>query len=156
MEQFLAAIEATSLAQYLRASRWGYAAVNTMHVLGIALVVGAILPLNLRLLGFWRSVPIAPLVRVSVPVAATGLAIAILAGLLLFSIRAREYADLGILQVKLVLVAIGVAAALELHRVYGMTLENASPARLAGHALISTTCWLGALLCGRLIAFVTG
>ena len=57
MESLLAAIEATGPAQYLRVSRLGYAAVSGAHILGIAFLVGAILPLNLRLLGFWPSIP---------------------------------------------------------------------------------------------------
>jgi len=88
MEAFLAAVEATAAAQYLRASRWGYAAVSGAHILGIALLVGAILPLNLRLLGFWRSIPRANLLRVLVPVAATGLVLAVFTGPLLFSVGA--------------------------------------------------------------------
>jgi len=59
----LAALEGTALAQALRVSRWGCAAVNAGHVLGVALLVGAIVPLNLRLLGLWRGVPREPLVR---------------------------------------------------------------------------------------------
>jgi hypothetical protein len=155
VEWYLAALEATPAAQYLRGARWGYAAVSTAHVLGIALLVGAILPLNLRLAGLWRSVPLAALARVLVPVAAAGLALAIVAGALLFSVRAREYADLGVFQVKLVLVATGILAALALHRGFGMRLENAGRGRRCTHAIVSTTCWLGALVCGRLIAFVT-
>ena len=130
MEEFLATIEATPVAQYLRASRWGYAAVNTAHVLGIALLVGAILPLNLRLLGVWRSVPRAALVRVLVPVAATGLLLAVVAGALLFSVRAEEYAALGVLRLKVVLIALGIFGALELHRAYGLALEQASDVRV--------------------------
>lgn len=153
VEDFLAALESTSVAQYLRYSRWGYAAVNTAHIFGIALLVGAIMPLNLRLLGLWRSVPRQTLVRVLVPVAASGLCIAVIAGMLLFSVRAREYATIELLQIKLAFVAVGAAAALVLHRSHGILLEDASQRRLFGHALISTTCWLGALVCGRLIAF---
>ena len=154
MEAFLAALEATPVAQYLRGARWGYAGVNAAHILGIALLVGAILPLNLRLLGAWPGVPLAPLTRVLVPVAAAGLGLAVATGALLFSVRAREYADLGVVQLKLVLVALGAAAAVLLHALYGQRLEGASRARLAAHAAVSTTCWLGALLCGRLIAFI--
>ncbi|HEY8248958.1 MAG TPA: DUF2214 domain-containing protein [Hyphomicrobium sp.] len=154
MEEILATIEAMPVAQYLRTSRWGYAAVNTAHVLGIALLVGAILPLNLRLLGFWRSVPRAALARVLVPVAATGLLLAVVAGALLFSVRPGEYAALGVLRVKVALIALGILGALALHRAYGLVLEQASDARVAGHAILSTVCWLGALICGRLIAFV--
>jgi hypothetical protein len=150
MEAFFAALEVTAPAQYLRASRWGYAAVSGTHILGIALLVGAILPLNLRLLGLWPSIPRANLLRVLVPIAA---AVAVLTGSLLFSVRAQEYAAIGYLQVKLVFVLVGLLSALMIHLAYGLTLEGASQARLRFHALLSLGCWLGALACGRLIAF---
>lgn len=153
MEAFFAALEATAPAEYLRASRWGYAAVNGAHILGIALIVGAVLPLNLRLLGVWPSIPRATLLRVLVPTAATGLALAVLTGSLLFSVRAQEYAAIVYLQAKLVLVTIGILSALTIHLAYGLTLEGASEARVRLHALLSLGCWLGALACGRLIAF---
>jgi hypothetical protein len=98
-------------------------------------------------------VPRRALVRLLVPVAATGLALAAAAGILLFSVRAREYAEIGFLQVKLALVATGVLAALALHLRHGFLLESAGEGRLAGHAAVSMTCWLGALVCGRFIAF---
>jgi hypothetical protein len=153
MEGLFAALEATGPAEYLRASRWGYAAVNGLHIFGIALLVGAIVPLNLRLLGVWRGAPRATLARVLVPVAATGLALAVTAGGFLFSTRAQEYAGIGFLQAKLALVATGAVAAVLLHRAHGLALERASRRRLALHAVVSTACWLGALACGRLIAF---
>ncbi|MDX1575152.1 MAG: hypothetical protein R3285_03095 [Kiloniellales bacterium] len=153
MEAFLAALEGTGVAQTLRVSRWGYAAVNAAHILGIALLVGAIVPLHLRFLGVWPSVPRRGLVRVLVPVAAAGLAIAVAAGLVLFSVRAREYADIGVLQAKLLLVAVATLSALVLHRAHGFLLDGASDARLAGHAVVALVCWSGALVCGRLIAF---
>lgn len=154
MDWLLVGLETTSLAQFLRASRWGYAAVSAAHILGIALLIGTILPLNMRMLGLWTSVPLSALARVLVPVAASGLALAVAAGVLLFSIRAREYADLSVLQLKFALIGLGTVAALELHRVYGLTLRQASRRRLMVHAVVSTTCWIGALISGRLIAFV--
>jgi hypothetical protein len=109
--------------------------------------------LNLRFLGLWPSIPQANLLRVLVPIAATGLALAALTGSLLFSVRAQEYAAVGYLQAKLVLVLVGLLSALTIHRAYGLTLEGASQTWLRFHALISLGCWLGALACGRLIAF---
>ena len=153
MEAFLGALEASGIAQGLRYSRWGYAAVNTAHVFGIALLVGSILPLDLRFLGLWQSVSRAGLVRVLVPVAAGGLALAVTMGALLFVTRAREYADVSFLQAKLVLVAAGTAAALLLHTRFGFLLEDASDTRLRVHAILSIICWAGALICGRMIAF---
>jgi hypothetical protein len=153
MESLLAAIEAAGPAQYLRVSRLGYAAVSGAHILGIAFLVGAVLPLNLRLFGFWPSISRANLLRVLVPVAATGLVLAALTGSLLFSVRAQEYAAIGYFQVKLVLVFVGLVSAVTIHRAHGLTLEGASRTRLRFHAFISLGCWLGTLACGRLIAF---
>ena len=153
MEAFLGAVEATAFAQYLRTSRWGYAAVSGAHILGIALLVGTILPLNLRLLGFWRKIPRANLLRVLVPIATSGLVLVVFTGPLLFSVRAQEYAAVGFLQAKFVFVALGLLSALAIHRAYGLTLKGASERRLRMHALVSLGCWLGALACGRLIAF---
>ncbi|MGE3290054.1 MAG: hypothetical protein AB7I59_18870 [Geminicoccaceae bacterium] len=153
MDSLLAGLEGTAVAQSLRSSRWLYTAANAGHILGIALLIGAILPLDLRLLGLWRSVPRAALVRVLVPVAAGGLALAMTTGGLLFAVRAREYAGIGFLQAKLALVVIGAFGALALHAAHGFLLEQASGRRLAGHALLSLLCWPSALVCGRLIAF---
>jgi hypothetical protein len=156
LEALLAGLEGTAVAQTLRTSRWLYAATNTAHVFGIALLVGAILPLDLRLLGWWPDVPRRKLVRVLVPMAAGGLALAVVAGGLLFAVRAREYAGIGFLQAKLALVAAGTLAALALHYTHGFRLDTASDRRLAGHALLSLACWPTALVCGRLIAFAGG
>jgi len=94
------------------------------------------------------------LAPVLVPVAATGLALAVAAGTLLFSVKAVEYSGIVFLQIKIVLVTAGTLSALLLHRAYGWSLQNATEARLRTHALLSLACWLGALVCGRLIAFV--
>jgi hypothetical protein len=153
MENFLASLEATALAQYLRDSRWGYAAVNGAHILGIALLVGAIVPLNLRLLGAWPSVPRAIVIRVLAPAAIAGLALAAVAGAMLFTVRAQEYAEIGFFQAKLVLILLGILSALAIHRGYGFLLEGASRARLGVHALVSIGCWVGALFLGRLVGF---
>lgn len=155
VETLLADLQATSAAQWLRGARWGYAAVSGAHVLGIALLVGAILPLDLRLLGFWRRVDQKAMVRVLAPVAAAGLVLAVAMGFCLFAVRAQEYANLDVFRIKLVLIGIGAGAAILLHIRAGWLLEDAGQPALRRHAALSITCWLGALACGRLIAFAT-
>ena len=152
MDAVLEALGGSALAQWLRFSRWGYAAVNTAHVLGIALLVGAILPLNLRLIGVWRSVPLEPLARVLLPVAATGLLLAMGTGALLFITRATEYGALDLFLVKITLVAAGVVHALSLHLGAGVANLSRGHRRLAGATSLSI--WLAVLVCGRMIAFV--
>ena len=150
MDAVLEALGSSALAQELRFSRWTYAAVNTTHVLGIALLVGSILPLDLRLIGVWRSVPLEPLTRVLIPVAATGLVLAMGTGALLFITRATEYAALNLFFVKLALIATGAIHALSVH--LGMGLRDAARLRLAGATSLSI--WLAALVSGRMLAFV--
>lgn len=152
MEAVLDALVGSAPAQWLRFSRWGYAAINTTHVFGIALLVGAILPLDLRLLGLWRSVALEPLARVLVPVAATGLLLAMTTGAFLFITRAPEYAAIDLFLVKLALIATGALHALSLH--LGPGLNVASRARLRAAGATSLSIWVAVLVCGRLLAFV--
>lgn len=154
MEVLLAAMEKWEIAQHLSVSRYTYATVNTLHIFGVALLIGAILPLDLRLLGAWSTIPRESLVRVLSPVAATGLAIAVSAGLLLFTVDAQDYADATVMIVKLALVATGTIAALLLHAAHGRHLHDLSDRRAAIHAMISMTCWLGAMVLGRFIAYI--
>ena len=153
MEGLLAALEGTALAQALRGSRWLYAGVNAAHIFAIALLIGSIIPLNLRLFGVWRGISHETIVRVLAPVAASGLILALITGPLLFSVRAREYSGVGFLQLKLAFITVGVLSALALCRAHGFLLKDAPRGHLAGHAALSTVCWLGALVCGRLVAF---
>ena len=46
-------LEQGALAQALAGSVWWYPLINAGHILGIALLVGGIIPLDLRLLGLW-------------------------------------------------------------------------------------------------------
>jgi hypothetical protein len=154
MEAALTALEASALAEALRFSRWGYAAVNAGHILGIALLVGALVPLDLRLMGLWPSVPAPLLARVLMPVAAAGLGLAVLCGALLFSAGATDYAGEPVFLAKLALVALGAGSALYAYRRAGPALERWSPARRRLQAALSLACWLPALALGRAIAFV--
>ena len=153
-DAWLTALQGSDLALAPRFSRWGYAFVNTAHVLGIALLVGATIPLDLRLLGVWSSIERAALVRVLAPVAAAGLVLAATMGFLLFSVRAVDYAALTLFRIKLLLILIGAGSTLALHCLYGRSLETAPRRHLARAAMLSMTCWIGALIAGRMIAFV--
>lgn len=145
-------LEGLALAEWLRGSRWGYAAVNALHIFGVALLIGAIIPLSLRLLGLWPSVGISALYRVLWPVAATGLALAVVSGALLFSVRASEYAALALFGVKALLIALGAVHALVLHWLRGF--PAVSRGRRVAAAVVSLLIWPAVLVCGRLLAFV--
>lgn len=153
------ALEASAVATALRGSVWAYPLVNTAHVLGVALLFGAIVPLDLRLLGVWADRPVETMAAVLVPVAAVGLMLAVCAGALLFSTRASDYATSPLFLVKMVFVATGVINAVMLRRVTawrsmdtGDSPPMASP-RLRGAALVSLACWFTAITLGRLVGY---
>lgn len=159
MLEWLAAIQDLAPVAALRNSRWTYAVVNASHITGIALLFGAIVPLDLRLIGSWRQVPIRALAKVLLPVAAFGLTLAIAAGVLLFSIRAVQYAGMTLFQIKMALVACGIGNALLLRR--ATAWEKAAyetgampPGRLRAAGALSIALWLSVIVCGRMLAFV--
>lgn len=151
MEGLAEALAATDLAQWMRNGRWIYAAVSGLHVLGIALLIGAIASLDLRLIGFWPALPLEVLGRVLVPVAITGLTLAMAAGLLLFLAGPAEYLQMRLFLLKLVLIALGTGHALWFHASKGF---DRRPAALRRVGLTSLLIWLAVLTCGRMLAFV--
>ena len=153
MEAIAALLAASDLATFLRHGRWSYAAVNAGHIFGIALLVGSIMVFDLRLLGLWRAVPLAQLARPLVPVAASGLLLAVLTGLVLFSVRAPEYVVMPMFAAKLALIATGTLSAIGHHLLHGRMLERAGPPMLRLAGATSLLCWTGALLLGRSLAF---
>ena len=153
MEPLLAALEAAPPAAWLRGARWGYAAVNTAHILGLALLIGAIAALDLRRLGAYASVPMTGATRLLTPVAAVGLALAVLTGAALFASRASEYAANPVFVFKVALVAVGTAFALALHGPHRWHIDRLSPGARAVCAAFSLCLWFTVLALGRLIAF---
>jgi hypothetical protein len=157
--EWLAAVEATALARGLRDSVWVYPLVNTGHILGVALLVGSIIPLDLRLVCAWRGIPLAPLWRVLTRTAAAGLAMAVVFGSLLFITRATEYAGSGFFVAKMAIVFAATANALalrialpeEVSETHSAAGKPSRRLRIAG--AISLAAWITALTLGRLVGY---
>lgn len=148
MTEVFAALEATDLAQFLKTSRWVYPLINAGHILGIGLLMGSVMPMDLRLLGLIRRPEIATTVALLRPVAATGLALAVLCGLLLFVTQASDYAGNPWFRAKLALVA-----AAGLNALMHLRVAALAPARRRLAALLSLVLWPAALFSGRMIGF---
>ncbi len=123
-----------------------------MHVLGIALLVGAIVLLDLRLLGAWRRVPVALLGPPAIAVAATGLGVAIASGAALFAVQATEYVSNPFLYIKFAAILLGLINVAVL-RLAGDWTDERFGRRRRWAGLVSLLAWLVALAAGRLIAY---
>jgi hypothetical protein len=155
----LAWLEASALAADLRDSRWVYPFVNAGHILGVALLVGAIVPLDLRLLGCWRTLPIAGLWRVTTSTALGGLVLVATCGALLFIARATEYAASPFFLGKMGLLGAAVVNAMFARRralryfATSPAAEISPPPSLRNAAGFSLLAWVGVLCLGRLIGY---
>ena len=144
MIEILAAIEGNALAQHLRASRWTYPLVNAGHLLGIALLVGAVVPMDLRALGAVGGPGTVALTRFLRRFAVAGLILAATCGVLLFIAQAGDYVGNGWFRAKMVLLALALANA----------AWHLRAAPLPGRAaLASLLLWPAILVCGRMIGY---
>lgn len=157
LDEWLLDLEASPLAAPLRASFYVYPFVNAAHVFGIALLVGSILPVDLRLLGLFRRIPLAGFVPVMTAFSAVGLTIAVISGILLFTVQALDYAYNPAFLTKIALVALGTGNALGLRWTAAWRAARAgsgvSPG-LRASALLSLVIWPAALLSGRWIGYL--
>ena len=153
-------MEHSALGSFMRdSSLWTYPVINLIHILGIASLFGATLIIDLRLLGVWRRVPLAPLMDAAVPVAKAGFAVAAATGAGLLATKATEYYGNPFLLIKFAAIALGLLNVLMLSRLTAWRARNTralSPAeyrQLAWIGGISLACWLTAVTAGRMIAY---
>ena len=149
----LGALENLPIVAALRESALAYPLVNALHIVGIALLFGAIVPLDLRLIGWRReTAPIDRLSRLLLPVAIFGFLLAASAGLLLFATDARAYAASPLFQAKIVLIATALVNALWL-RAIDWRRGGSRDRRVALAGAASLLLWLAVIVLGRLVGY---
>ncbi len=151
------ALEHSALAQAIRASVWIYPSLNLAHVLAMAMVVGAIWVYDLRVLGLGRGIDIRSLTRLALPLAATGIAVALPTGFMLFIAEATAYIQNPVFLAKLGFIAAGLINVASAHlgpyrRLVAWTVTAPPPAARL-NAILSLSLWSGAAASGRLIAY---
>lgn len=152
IQELAASLEACAPAIALRQSTLAYPLVNAAHILGVALLVGGVVPLDLRLAGMWPRAAAQPLWRVLSRTAVCGFGIAVLSGSMLFMTRATEYAASALFQAKMVTIVLAGANAAWLAGRTGRALDlNRRGVHAA--ALLSAVLWVGVLVLGRLIGY---
>lgn len=157
MTGFLQAVGSWSGAVLLREYWIGYLVVNAAHILGIGLLIGAILPLDLLLLrsAHGRDLPV--LGPFLVRAAATGAALAVTTGLVLFSVKPVEYAENPAFLFKAALLALATCNIALQHsgeRFNTALRRGQPPVRVRALAAASAILWLSIVVAGRWIGFV--
>ena len=157
---FLIWLQASALGEVTRAlGVWSYGVINLVHILGIALLFGSILLLDLKLLGAWRQVPLAALSGPTTFMARIGFALAVCSGIPMLSVNASEYIGNPFLLVKFPAIGLALLNVWLVHRSEAWRahrLRELMPRerrRLAVGAALSLTFWLTAITGGRMLGY---
>ena len=134
----------------LKAHVWAYPALEGAHIVGIALLLGNLVALEVRVFGRAAGLPIEALARLSLGIALTGFAVAAISGLLMFSTQPSE-----LLANRAFLVKMGLLAAAGCNAAWFHARTSLKKLDLVARVqmLLSTAIWLGVVFCGRWIAY---
>jgi hypothetical protein len=149
-------IAASAFGQAMRSSAWAYPLANVAHLFGLALLAGGIMAVDLRIMGFWRKLPLKAMHDALTPFAIVGLLLFAVSGAAMFAADAKELVRNPVFLAKMAVVALAVANALAFRfrtkRALG-GLSGELPFRLRLSAAISLSLWSAAIICGRMIAY---
>ena len=159
MMEFLLRIEQSDLTQWIRGTEsiFGYPGVLLLHTIGMGVVVGISACIDLRILGF------APALRLSgmakfLPTLWLGFWLSTITGLILLAIDLTKKLGSPDFYIKMACIALAVVTLRMLkEQVFGEPSADDRPpsgkARIL--ALTSLAGWLGAIVSGRLLAYVS-
>jgi hypothetical protein len=139
----------------IKASRWSFAIVETIHIIGIGMLLGAVLVIDLRMLGFgMKRQSVAQLSRELTPWIWGALLVMILTGIPLFLSEAVKLSVSAPFFWKMVLLLVVLLFHFTVHS--KATSRNAEDGAWLGKmaACLSLVSWLGVALAGRAIAFL--
>jgi len=130
---------------------WAYPALEVVHLVGIALLLGSLVVLELRVWGRAGALPVAALAKLSLSVSLAGFTLAAASGLLMFASQPQELLANRSFTLKMGLLALAGTNAALFHARGGLARLD-STARL--QTLLSTLLWIAVIICGRWIAYV--
>ena len=154
----MGAIEGSAFGQAMRQWLWLYPSVEIVHIVGIALLVGSIAILDLRLLGLSRSLSVRRLASHILPWSVASFALIVPSGLAMFVAHAGDLISNPVFVVKMCLILAAGANAGVLHAgalrsadKWDVDVMPPNAARAAAAA--SLLLWISVIACGRLLAY---
>lgn len=157
MGSVLLAIQQSHFAFWL--SQGIYPIILTLHSVGLALLVGLLVVIDLRVLGIGRGLPI-PSLRGYMKVVWIGFWTNAVSGTLLFCISPVKLFDSTLFRFKLSFIAAGLivgallnASLLNVGDEYATTARQSNWQRAL--AVLSIACWASAIFAGRWLAYTT-
>ena len=159
IDALLHALKDTGFATAIREDGSLFPWIESVHVLGVTLVIGTVGLIELRLLGLSSlGRPVSRVLKDMLPVTWVAFAISVVSGFLLFASNAPTYAYNTFFLAKAGLLLLAGLNAFGFHTVVERSIarwdtaaRTPIPARLSG--LFSLVMWVGIVICGRWVGF---
>lgn len=135
---------------------WIWAASETVHFMGLAVICGVVLLINLRILGFMKSIPFSTLHQL-LPWGVLGFALNLVTGMLFFIAAADQYIGNPVFFWKVVFLMLVGANALYLtvfDETWALSAGADAPVRDRAIAGASLAMWFGVIYCGHMLPFI--
>lgn len=151
-------VEASGISTWLRESPslWAFPLVLTLHTVGLGLIVGSTVVVDLRILGGASNIPLKPLEKFF-SIMWLGFALNAVSGLLLFAKEATTVGVSGVFWVKMLLIALAIWVLTRIKtKVFEDPLVDTRPVpnNVRALALVSILLWAAAITAGRLMAYI--
>lgn len=156
------ALEASSVGTFVASSDWAFPAIESLHVIALVTVVGAIAVMDLRLLGVAsRNSTVTQMSNDTLPLVWGAFVLAAITGSLLFVSKATGYVKNPYFIAKMVCLALAGLNMAYFHLTAWRTVHSWDQAAViprAGKiaAGLSLAFWLGVVFFGRVIGFTLG
>jgi hypothetical protein len=129
---------------------WLYPALECAHIVGVALLLGNLLLLEMRVWGFGRALDTQALAALALPLSVAGFGLLALSGLTMFAAAPNELLANRLFVIKMGLVMLAGLNAAAFHARGGLSrLDTIARAQ----TLLSLGLWLTVIICGRWIAY---
>jgi hypothetical protein len=135
----------------LKSSVWAYPALEVLHICGIAMLLGNLVLLEMRVFGRGEGLDVKALARLSLGIASAGFLLAAGTGLTMFATQAAELLTNRAFTLKMVLLMLAGCNAAWFHGRDSLDKLD-GVARL--QMVLSSLIWLSVVACGRSIAYM--
>ena len=159
LNEFFLSLEYLPLAQHIGAT-WWFPLIESLHVVSITLMFGAILMVDLRVLGLAANhYSVRTLCRDLVPWSAAALGIASVSGIAMFITRASAHATNPAFQIKMLLMVLAGINVAVFHLVVfrrhaDWQSQEVAPVATRFVAAFSIALWIGIMLAGRWVGHI--
>jgi hypothetical protein len=135
---------------WLASNAYAYPLLEVGHIVGIALLLGNLVLLELRVWGAAAELPLAALARWTLTLALAGFGLIAATGLLMFASQPQELLANRAFTIKLGLIALAGCNAAWFHARGGIARPDAVASALTA---LSSGLWIAVIICGRWIGY---